>query len=63
MSILNLSARKVGGLTFIKLGRLTLSFSVSRRFKPLKGAKAQPSPSRLASRLINGQRCLTWGQA
>ncbi len=32
----NLSTRKVGGLRFIKLGRLTISLSVSRRdYRPL----------------------------
>lgn len=32
---LPLSTRKVGGLRFVKVGRLTLSFSVSKRYRPL----------------------------
>jgi hypothetical protein len=35
MGIFNFSTRKVGGLRFVKLGRLTLSFSVSREYKPM----------------------------
>lgn len=30
-----MSKRKVGGITFIKVGRLTLSYSISRKRKPL----------------------------
>jgi hypothetical protein len=33
---LNLSTRKVGGIRFLKIGRLTLSFSISRSYRPLK---------------------------
>ncbi len=33
----NVSYRRVGGLRLLKLGRLTISFSVSRSFKPIKG--------------------------
>jgi hypothetical protein len=29
------STRKVGGLRFIKLGRLTVSYSISKAYKPL----------------------------
>lgn len=29
------STRKIGGLRFLKIGRLTLSWSVSRRYRPL----------------------------
>lgn len=32
---LNFSTRKVGGLRFIKIGRLTLSWSISTKFRPL----------------------------
>lgn len=38
--MLNISHRRVGGLRFIKLGRLTVSFSVSKAYKPLKGSAA-----------------------
>ena len=31
----NVSTRKVGGLRFVKIGRLTVSWSVSRAYKPL----------------------------
>jgi hypothetical protein len=34
-ALFNVSYRKVGGLRFFKLGRLNLSFSVSRSYKPL----------------------------
>lgn len=40
MPALNVTARRVGGITFLKLGRITLSFSVSRTYRPL-GAKAE----------------------
>lgn len=30
----NISFRKVGGLTFVKVGRLTFSFSISREYRP-----------------------------
>lgn len=36
--VLNVSYRRVGGLRFVKLGRLTVSFSVSKAFAPIKGA-------------------------
>lgn len=29
------STRRIGGLRFVKLGRLTMSFSISRRYKAL----------------------------
>jgi len=29
------STRKVGGLRFVKIGRLTVSYSISRAYKPL----------------------------
>lgn len=35
MNMLNVSYRKVGGLRFIKIGRLTLMWCVSRQYKPL----------------------------
>lgn len=35
---LNVSTRKVGGIRFLKIGRLTLSFSVSRSYRAI-GAK------------------------
>ena len=31
----NLSTRKVGGIRFLKIGRFTLAFSVSRAYRPL----------------------------
>lgn len=34
-SFFNLAYRRIGGLRFVKIGRLTVSFSVSRQFKPL----------------------------
>jgi len=36
--IFNFSTRRVGGLRFIKIGRLTLSYSLAKAYKPLKGA-------------------------
>jgi hypothetical protein len=34
----NVDTRKVGGLRFVKLGRLTVSFSVSRRYRAIGAA-------------------------
>jgi len=31
----NLSTRRIGGIRFIKLGRLCLSFCVTRAYKPI----------------------------
>jgi hypothetical protein len=36
--MLNISTRKVGGLRFIKIGRLTMMFCVSRAYRPLSDA-------------------------
>ena len=33
--MLHLSTRKVGGLRFVKIGRLTLMFCVSNAYRPL----------------------------
>lgn len=33
--MLNISTRKVGGLRFIKIGRLTLMLCVSKAYRPL----------------------------
>jgi len=32
---LNISTRRVGGLRFVKFGRFTISFSMSREYRPL----------------------------
>ena len=37
--MLNLSYRKVGGLRFLKLGRLTFMFCVSKEYRSLTAAK------------------------
>jgi hypothetical protein len=34
----NISYRKVGGLRFLKLGRLNFSFSISREYRAIKPA-------------------------
>lgn len=39
MGVFRWDYRRVGGLRFLKLGRLTLSWSVSREFRPI-GARA-----------------------
>lgn len=31
----NISARRVGGIRFLKVGRLTFAFSVSRAYRPI----------------------------
>lgn len=36
MASLPSDTRKVGGIRFVKLGRLTMSYSVSRAFRPIK---------------------------
>ena len=42
----NLSTRKVGGLRFIKIGRLTIMLCVSRRYKSLHAVKREPRTMR-----------------
>ncbi len=34
----NISSRRVGGIRFIKLGRFTISFCVSRTYRSIKGS-------------------------
>jgi hypothetical protein len=34
--IFNVSYRKVGGLRFLKIGRLTLTWSIAERYRPFK---------------------------
>jgi hypothetical protein len=46
--MLNISYRKVGGLRFLKVGRLTLMFCVSRAYRPLS-----PAGSRRRSQRVN----------
>ena len=36
---MNISYRKVGGLRFVKIGRLTVSWSVSRQYRDLNAPK------------------------
>lgn len=38
MTFFNVSYRKVGGIRFLKIGRLTLSWCVSTAYRPLKAA-------------------------
>jgi len=35
LRFLNISTRRVGGIRFLKIGRLTLSCCVSRAYRPL----------------------------
>jgi hypothetical protein len=35
-SIFNISYRKIGGLRFLKIGRLTLSWSLAQAYRPFK---------------------------
>jgi hypothetical protein len=35
MNVFNFSTRRVGGLRFVKLGRFTFMFCVSREYRPL----------------------------
>lgn len=53
----NFSARKVGGLTFVKLGRLTFSYSISRAYRAMATKPGRTAP-RLASRVVDGHRVL-----
>ena len=34
-NLFNISTRRVGGIRFLKIGRLTFSFCVSREYRPL----------------------------
>ncbi len=40
-SIFNFDTKRVGGLRFIKLGRFTLMFCVSKKFAPIGGATCE----------------------
>jgi len=33
--MINISYRKVGGISFLKLGRMTISWCVSKAYRPL----------------------------
>ena len=35
-SLFNIAWRRVGGLTFVKIGRLTLSYGISAEYRPFK---------------------------
>lgn len=48
---LNIASRKVGGMRIIKIGRLTLSFSVSREFRPF-AKEAKPRKRRITERML-----------
>lgn len=34
----NLSTRRVGGIRFLRIGRITITLCVSRGYRPIKGA-------------------------
>jgi len=36
MRFLNFSSRRVGGIRFIKIGRLTICFSISSSYRPMR---------------------------
>ena len=38
MSVINFSTRRVGGLRFIKIGRFTFMYCLSKQYKPLHNA-------------------------
>jgi hypothetical protein len=38
----NIGYRKIGGIHFIKIGRLFFSFGISRHYRPLQAADRQP---------------------
>lgn len=56
--VFNFSARKVGGLTFVKLGRLTFSYSISRAYRAMATKPRAACAPRLASRVVDGRRVL-----
>ena len=45
----NISYRKVGGLRFLKVGRLTFMWCVSRQYKPLSNAGSRRRSKRTHS--------------
>jgi hypothetical protein len=53
----NISYRKVGGLSFIKIGRLSLSFSVAPEYRPI-GSSAEARQAAKAARQARLQRKL-----
>lgn len=48
----NISYRKVGGLTFVKLGRLTFSFSVAPAYRDFNSTERSPK-RRITNKQIN----------
>ena len=42
--LFNITRRKVGGIWFIRLGRVTISISVSRTYRPLAQARRKATP-------------------
>jgi hypothetical protein len=34
--LFNISTRRIGGIRFVKIGRLTMSYCVSRAYKPVR---------------------------
>lgn len=43
--MLNISTRRVGGLRFIKIGRLTIMVCLSRRYKSLHAVRTTAVPA------------------
>lgn len=41
--MLNISYRRIGGLRFLKLGRLTLSWCISDYYRPIKRPRRPPT--------------------
>lgn len=48
MNVFNFDTKKVGGIRFVKLGRFTLSFSVSRAYSPIGRKRAAKLDKMLA---------------
>lgn len=65
MRVFNIDYRRVGGMTFLKIGRLTLSWSISSEFKPLGADTAAKAEARKAKREAARQRIAgkawSWG--
>lgn len=45
-SALNIASRKVGGLRFLRIGRLTISWSISAAYRPFPASDARKARKR-----------------
>jgi len=54
----NISTRRVGGIRFLKVGRLTLSFCVAQSVKPIKGSRRHTIQMNAIRASVAGRRAV-----